>query len=103
MAEVLDEGAIKAALRDLPGWKREGEALVKTFKCKNFAAAVAFIVRVGFLCEKKNHHPDLSNTYNRVTLRFTTHDAGGKITDRDVALARAVEAVAAEPYTRIPK
>ena len=103
MADALDDSAIETALRDLPGWKLEGDALVKTFKCKSFAAAVAFIVRVGFACEKADHHPDLSNTYNRVTLRFTTHAAGGKITDRDVTLARTVEALAAERYTRIPK
>ncbi len=103
MAGLLDDGAIEGALAELPGWKREGDALEKTFKCKNFAAAIAFIVRVGFACEKEDHHPDLSNSYNRVTLRFTTHAAGGKITDRDVTLARAVEALAGEGDTRIPK
>lgn len=93
MAKVLEKGQIEAALKDLPGWRHEEDALVKTFKLKGFSGAVAFIVRVGFECQKANHHPELSNIYNKVTLRFTTHSEGGVVTENDVAIARTIERI----------
>ncbi len=93
MAEPLKQEEIDAALENLSGWRHEDNALSKTFKFKDFPAAIAFIVRVGFACEKADHHPELSNTYNKVTLRFTTHSAGGRVTANDVDLARTVEAL----------
>lgn len=91
MAEVLTSMQIKEALRELPGWAHEGEGLVKTFKFKNFREALSFIVRVGLEAEAINHHPDLRNVYNSVRIALSTHDAGGKVTGMDVALARAIQ------------
>ena len=91
MAEPLTTEEIEAALATLSGWRHENDALCRTFKFKDFAAAIAFIVRVGFACEKADHHPELSNVYNKVSLRFTTHSAGGKVTGNDVAIAREVD------------
>ncbi len=91
MAQPLEQDEIQAALEELPGWRHEHDGLVKTFKFKDFASAIAFVVRVAFECEKADHHPELSNVYNRVTLRFTTHSAGSRVTANDVALARTAE------------
>ena len=88
----LDDTAIHQWLKDHPGWTREGEALVRTFTFPDFASALAFAVRVGMLAEKRDHHPDWSNVYNRVEIALTTHDAGG-ISERDIAFASHADAV----------
>lgn len=91
MTQVLGTEEIKAALAELPGWALEGDALVKTFTLEHFASALSFIVRVGVECEKMDHHPHLTNLWNRVTLRLNTHDAGNKVTQKDIRLARAIQ------------
>jgi 4a-hydroxytetrahydrobiopterin dehydratase len=68
------------------GWTEVGKALERTFEFDDFVAALAFVNRVGELAEAENHHPDIAIHYNRVTLRWWTHTAGG-ITDRDRELA----------------
>ena len=78
-------------MAELPGWTVEEDALVKTFNLEHFASALSFIVRVGVECEKMDHHPHLINVWNRVTLRLNTHDAGNKVTEKDVQLARAIQ------------
>lgn len=93
MSTPLGEAEIAAALAGLPGWTRDGEALVKGFAFKNFRDALAFMVRAGCEAEAMNHHPDWTNVYNRVAVRLNTHDAGGRITAKDVELARRFDAV----------
>ena len=68
------------------GWTEVGKALERDFEFENFVEALAFVNRVGELAEAENHHPDIAIHYNRVTLRWWTHTAGG-ITDRDRELA----------------
>jgi len=68
------------------GWSKVEDALERTFTFSNFREALGFVNRVGELAEAENHHPDIAVHYNRVTLRWWTHTAGG-ITDRDVELA----------------
>ena len=68
------------------GWSEVEDALERTFTFSNFREALGFVNRVGELAEAENHHPDIAVHYNRVTLRWWTHTAGG-ITDRDVELA----------------
>jgi 4a-hydroxytetrahydrobiopterin dehydratase len=70
----------------LEGWNDVDNALERTFEFGNFVEAVAFVNRVGELAEAENHHPDISIHYNKVTLRWWTHTAGG-VTDRDRELA----------------
>jgi len=86
MAERLDDGAIDAALADLAGWSRAGDTIVREFEFADFVDALGFIAKVGVLAERQNHHPELSNVYNRVRIELSTHDAGG-ITEMDIALA----------------
>ncbi|GIV58300.1 MAG: 4a-hydroxytetrahydrobiopterin dehydratase [Bacteroidetes bacterium] len=92
MSEPLTKSDIEAALRDLPGWRHEDDALRKTFTFSDFREAFSFLVRVAFEAEAQAHHPEIANVYNRVTLALTTHDAGNRVTARDVRLARSIEA-----------
>jgi 4a-hydroxytetrahydrobiopterin dehydratase len=75
-----------------PHWELIGGKLVKSVSCKDFVGALAFVNTIGELAEQANHHPDIDIRYNRVTLSLVSHDSGG-ITSRDVALARAIDAV----------
>lgn len=79
------------ALRALPDWKFEHDALTKEFKFGSFREAMSFMVRVSFEAEAMNHHPEWTNVYNRVAIRLNTHDAGGKVTAKDVNLARKIQ------------
>jgi 4a-hydroxytetrahydrobiopterin dehydratase len=73
-------------------WREVDGALERTFQLENFVAALEFVNRVGELAETENHHPDIAIHYNRVTLRWWTHTAGG-ITDRDRELAEKTSAL----------
>lgn len=93
MAKPLSPAEIADALQTLPGWVRQDEALAKTFKFGSFREALSFMVRVGFEAEAMDHHPDWSNVYNRVLIRLNTHDAGGRVTAKDVELAGKIQAI----------
>jgi len=93
MAKPLDPAEIATALAALPGWARDGDALAKTFKFGSFREAMSFMVRVSFEAEAMDHHPDWTNVYNRVAIRLNTHDAGGKVTAKDVELAKKIQAL----------
>jgi 4a-hydroxytetrahydrobiopterin dehydratase len=68
------------------GWREDDNALVREFEFESFPAAVAFVDRLAELAESKDHHPDIDIRYRRVTVRWSTHSAGG-VTDRDRDLA----------------
>ena len=95
MAEkgLSSEAEIQGALAELPGWKQQGKAIAKVFDLKGFKAAMAFAGTVGELAERADHHPDILIQYHRVTVTLSSHDKGG-ITDRDLRLARQIEAAA---------
>ena len=80
---------------DPAGWTRsaDGKALERTYKFADFSAAFAFLTRVALHAEKVDHHPEFTNVWNRVDFRLTSHDAGG-VTERDVALAKAIDGLA---------
>ena len=92
-SQPLTPAEITTALTALPGWTCERAALAKEFKFGSFKEALAFMVRVGFEAEAMDHHPDWTNVYNRVAVRLNTHDAGGKVTAKDVALAEKIQAI----------
>ena len=72
-------------------WRPEGDALVRDFKFKDFAEAMAFVNRVAEIAEQRNHHPDiLVHGWNNVTLTLSTHSAGG-LTENDHELAAAID------------
>jgi 4a-hydroxytetrahydrobiopterin dehydratase len=85
----LDDEAVAAAVHDLPGWTRDGDALARTVELPSFPAAIGVVRRVAEVAEMRDHHPDIDIRYRTVTFRCWTHTADG-ITDADVALARAI-------------
>jgi len=93
MAAPLSADEIQRALTSLPGWALERDALAKTFQFDSFRAALAFMVQAGFEAEELNHHPEWTNVYHRVQVRLNTHEAGGRVTAKDVALAQRLERV----------
>jgi 4a-hydroxytetrahydrobiopterin dehydratase len=90
----LSTEQINDALSNLPGWTFEDDSIAKTYEFGSFREAVSFIVRLAFEAEERNHHPELSNVYNRVDVRLRTHDAGDKVTQMDVDLANKIEKLA---------
>jgi 4a-hydroxytetrahydrobiopterin dehydratase len=90
---LLAEAELTPALAALPGWTRAGDEIEKTFELGSFPDAVAFVVRVGFLAEAADHHPDLDVWWRKVRVALTTHDSGG-LTARDLDLAQKIEEVA---------
>ncbi|MSR72466.1 MAG: 4a-hydroxytetrahydrobiopterin dehydratase [Opitutia bacterium] len=91
MSTPLDLDQIKLALSSLTHWRFEDDKLLMDIKLKNFSEALSLLVKVGIEAEKLNHHPEIYNIYNKVTLKLTTHDAGNKVTQKDIVLARAIE------------
>lgn len=92
MADRMTDDAVRDALASLPSWSIENGKLHRELRFANFSEALGFLVRVGIEAEKRNHHPELANVYASVTIDLTTHDAGG-ITEKDVDLARAIDAL----------
>jgi 4a-hydroxytetrahydrobiopterin dehydratase len=86
---ILNELEIRQELANLPDWMTNGQALVASYKFKDFIEAMAFVNKLIEPSEKAGHHPDISISYNRVTIHVTTHDAGG-ITQKDVDLAHEI-------------
>jgi 4a-hydroxytetrahydrobiopterin dehydratase len=89
----LDPAARAEALKGLPAWRDVPgrDAIGRSFAFQDFSVAFAFMTRVALLAEKMDHHPEWSNVYNKVEVTLSTHDAGG-VTDKDIQMARAMEA-----------
>lgn len=95
MTERLTAEARRTALADLPGWSEVAgrDAIARTFVFADFNEAFGFMARVALVAEKSDHHPEWRNVYKTVEVVLATHDAGG-VTRRDIALARAMNAIA---------
>lgn len=93
----LSDDAIADALAGLDGWSYDADRrrLVRTWQFETFRQAMAFLVRVGFEAEAMDHHPEIENVYGRVALALGTHDAGDRVTETDVELARRLSALGA--------
>jgi 4a-hydroxytetrahydrobiopterin dehydratase len=93
----LDEAALASLLASGAGWTRDGDSLTKTFTFKGFKGAVAFVNRIADAANAANHHPDIHlEAYKTVRIVVTTHIAHG-LTDADIALAKAIDGLAANP------
>jgi 4a-hydroxytetrahydrobiopterin dehydratase len=88
--DTLNQEQIEAALGELGEWGLDHEALTRTFRFADFANAIGFVEHLAEVAEERHHHPDIDIRYNKVTVRLSTHSAGG-ITMRDVELAEAVD------------
>ena len=90
---VLGDDEVGQALRDLEGWEREGDSIVRDLRFSAFPDAVAFVVRLSYEAEAADHHPDIDIRYNKVRVALSTHSEGG-ITVKDLDLARAIQSLA---------
>lgn len=80
----LSDKEIQDKLTALPGWQKDGDAIVRQFTLRSFPDAIAFTTRLAFDAQEADHHPDITISYKRVTVRWSTHDQGG-VTDKDFA------------------
>jgi len=92
---ALSDADVTDRLGDLPGWERDGDSLKKIFMVDTYLAGLAFASTVGVIAEGLDHHPDILIGWRKVTVTFSTHSAGHKITMNDVDAAAAIEAL---PY-----
>jgi 4a-hydroxytetrahydrobiopterin dehydratase len=72
-------------------WIKENNKLVKHFSFKDFISAFSFLSKVALISEKLDHHPEIINVYNKVTIKLSTHDIGNKVSKKDYALAKAID------------
>jgi 4a-hydroxytetrahydrobiopterin dehydratase len=89
----LNDSEIQARLAELPGWRVVNGKLHREMQFADFVTAFGFMTQVALLAEKRDHHPEWFNVYNKVVIDLTTHDAGG-ISAKDIELAKAMEALA---------
>ena len=90
MISLIDKNQLNDFIGENPSWILHNKAIKKDFKFNNFIQAFGFMSKVALLCEKMDHHPDWQNTYNKVTIKLTTHDLGG-VTCNDIKLAQAID------------
>lgn len=92
--EQLTKEECESWMRGLPEWSlcRDGAAIERSFEFDDFSAAFGFMSRVALIAEKRDHHPEWFNVYNKVEITLTTHDAGG-LSLRDVKMARKIDAL----------
>lgn len=95
MVERLTDGTRVAALQRLGAWRYDdtADAIERELRFSSFSEAFAFMTRVTLLAEQADHHPTWTNTYDKVSIRLSTHDAGG-LSHKDIALAEAIDRLA---------
>ena len=86
---LLTDAQVQAVLADHGDWSLDDGKLYRRFEFDDFSAAFGFMIRVALLAERRDHHPEWSNVYNRVDIWLVSHDAGG-LTERDSDLAAAI-------------
>jgi len=92
--KILSDAEIRSGLAELPDWSLRAPNIEARFELKTFRDAIAFIVEIAIEAEVMNHHPEFHNSYNIVSFSFCTHDAGMKITDLDIEMAKRISTVA---------
>ena len=90
--KLLTDLEIEKRLTDFPDWDYHQKTLSTEFEFDNFKNCMSAVMRIAFECEKLNHHPEWSNVYNLLTIKLTTHDAGG-VTELDFKLAKSIEEI----------
>lgn len=92
MSAKLNEPEIQKQLKKLNGWVLQGNQIEKKYAFKDFREGLAFLLRVAFLAEEMDHHPDIDIRYNKIFLRLTTHSVGG-LTEKDFLLASKIDSI----------
>ncbi|MDA0684442.1 MAG: 4a-hydroxytetrahydrobiopterin dehydratase [Bacteroidetes bacterium] len=88
--QALSPQAVQDALPSIQGWEYADNAISRMFEFKSFREAMSFIMRIAFEAEELDHHPELSNVYNKVGVTLRTHDANNNVTSLDIELARRI-------------
>ena len=86
----LNKAQVEARLAELPGWKREGDFITKSFKFEEFMEGIGFVEKVAKIAESLEHHPDIHIVWTTITLKIQTHDEDG-LTPLDFELASEIE------------
>ncbi len=94
--KALTDKAVKDGVKKIPGWSYKGGKITADYKFADFREAMGFITQVGITADKADHHPEIYNVYNNVTFKLSTHDAGGKVTKKDMDLAREISGIASK-------
>ena len=92
MSELLDQGAIDAALAGLDGWSGGPDGITRTVELSSFPAAIAVVDRVAETAEAADHHPDIDIRWRTLTFTLATHSAGG-VTGKDVDMAGQIDTI----------
>lgn len=90
MSRLLTDDEIVRQLADLPGWRRDRDALTATIEAADFPAAITLVDAVASVAERLNHHPDIDIRWRTTHWRLSSHDAGG-ITQLDIELAHQID------------
>ncbi len=93
MAEPLDDDQLRALGERLPSWQVGDGRLVRDVEAPTFPVAIEWVVLIAEAAESMDHHPDIDIRWRRLHLELSTHSAGGRITDLDVALAERIDAI----------
>lgn len=93
MSEPLSDDRIAKELEELSDWTFENDKITREYKFDDFRDAMSFVTRISFEAEDQVHHPELFNVYNTVRISLSTHDAGGKVTKKDIKLAKTIESL----------
>jgi 4a-hydroxytetrahydrobiopterin dehydratase len=88
---------IRANLKEISNWQLLDNSISKDFTFKNFSAAFAFLTQIAMAAEKLNHHPEIKNVYNKVSIQLNTHDVGG-LTELDFKLAKQIDKLLANGF-----
>jgi 4a-hydroxytetrahydrobiopterin dehydratase len=98
LSPKLSEPEIRERLPKVPAWSRVGDKLHREIRLADFSQAFGLMARVALAAEKRNHHPDWSNSWNRVVIDLISHDVQG-LSQRDFDLAGEIDALVAERTT----
>jgi 4a-hydroxytetrahydrobiopterin dehydratase len=93
--EKLSNDEINKKLTQLNRWELNRNSIQKDFEFKDFKEAMDFMNELAGMAEKLNHHPDWSNSYNKVSIKLTSHDVGG-LTENDFTFAKAADEAAGQ-------
>lgn len=86
----LTNQEIQNKMKEIPNWQLDDNAIVRNWSFNDFSEAIDFINQIARLADDHDHHPELFNVYNKVSLKFSTHDAGG-LTNRDFKIAQDID------------
>jgi 4a-hydroxytetrahydrobiopterin dehydratase len=96
-SSALDAEAVQAGLAELPDWRADDGAIVRTYGFPDYYETIAFVNALAFMVHREDHHPDLHVGYSRCTVRFSTHSASG-VTENDLICAAKADAIFEQRY-----